>query len=124
MDLQLLFKRYLHHKQFINSSRFEKEMVVTCDKSALGVRRVLLINHRTKSRPRHLLLRHTPPYIAAHAHAHKKKESVSAFAACAQMSAGRITPVSTNAAAGFMRRHDISARLAPPASLASALTER
>lgn len=31
MDLQLLFKQYLHHKQFINSSHFEKEMVVTCD---------------------------------------------------------------------------------------------
>lgn len=123
MDLQLLFKQYLHHKQFINSSHFEKEMVVTCDKSALGVRRVHLINHQTKSRPRHLLLRHTPPYIATHTHAHKKKESVHRLRTQTQMSAGRITPVSTNAATGFTRRHDISVRLAPPASLASALTE-
>lgn len=57
MDLQLLFKQYLHHKQFINSSHFEKEMIVTCDKSALGVRRVHLINHQTKSRPRRQVLR-------------------------------------------------------------------
>lgn len=73
MDLQLLFKQYLHHKQFINSSHFDKEMVVTCDKSAPGARRVHLINHQ-RSHDHVICCCDTHPLTQPHIHTHIKKK--------------------------------------------------